>query len=90
MNALLSNAIIFHNVPDIIEIARLSAGRRGEGRSGGLAQIAPYLTEHMRRFGQYSTHELADGPDAYDPRPDVDFTPIRGDGPPADGFGQAA
>ncbi|MFF2806391.1 hypothetical protein ACFVT2_04255 [Streptomyces sp. NPDC058000] len=41
--------------------------------------------EHIRRFGEYSTHELADEPDAYDPRLDVDCTPIRGDGPPAKG-----
>ncbi|WTA49138.1 transposase (plasmid) [Streptomyces sp. NBC_00842] len=57
--------------------------------------------ESFNRFSQWvgfgnqgvfadSTHELADEPDAYDPRLDVDFTPIRGDGPPADGFGQAA
>ncbi|MFD6274919.1 Tn3 family transposase [Streptomyces sp. NPDC060209] len=55
-----------------------------------LAQVSPYLTEHIRRFGEYSTRELADEPDAYDPRLDVDFTPIRGDGPPADGFSGAA
>lgn len=35
-----------------------------------------------------STHGLADEPDAYDPHLDVDFTPIRGEGSPADGFGQ--
>ncbi|MGW0769222.1 hypothetical protein [Streptomyces sp. NPDC002676] len=56
----------------------------------GLAQVSPYLPERIRRFGEYSTHELADKPDAYDPHLDVDSTPIRGDGPPADGFSQAA
>ncbi|WP_345482866.1 Tn3 family transposase [Actinopolymorpha pittospori] len=54
------------------------------------AHISPYLTEHIRRFGEYSTHELGFEPEAYDPRLDVDLSPIRGDGPPADGFGQAA
>ncbi|WP_435243304.1 hypothetical protein [Streptomyces cucumeris] len=27
-----------------------------------LAQVSPYLTEHIRRFGEYSTHELGDEP----------------------------
>lgn len=54
------------------------------------AQVSPYLTKHIRRFGAYSTHELADEPDAYNPHLDVDFTPIRGDGPPTEGFSQAA
>jgi hypothetical protein len=44
-----------------------------------LAQVSPYLTGHIRRFGEYSTHELADEPDAYDPHLDVDFTPLRGE-----------
>ncbi|WP_432037091.1 hypothetical protein [Streptomyces cucumeris] len=55
-----------------------------------LAQVSPYLTEHIRRFGEYSTHELGDEPDAYDPRLDVDFTPPRGDEPATEGFSQAA
>jgi hypothetical protein len=32
----------------------------------------------------------ADEPDASDSHLDVDFTLIRGDGPPTDGFSQAA
>ncbi|WP_369405429.1 Tn3 family transposase [Streptomyces exfoliatus] len=32
-----------------------------------LAHISPYLTEHVNRFGEYSTHELGIQPDAYDP-----------------------
>jgi hypothetical protein len=56
-----------------------------------LAHISPYLTEHIRRFGEYSTHELGLEPEAYDPHLDVDFSPLRGDGQPeADGYGQAA
>ncbi|MFE6210121.1 Tn3 family transposase [Streptomyces sp. NPDC057889] len=56
-----------------------------------LAHISPYLTEHIRRFGEYSTHELGLQPEAYDPHLDVDFSPLRGDDPPApDGYGQAA
>ncbi len=35
-------------------------------------------------------HELGGEPDAYDPRLDVDFTPLRGDEPATEGFSQAA
>lgn len=42
--------------------------------SEDLAHISPYLTEHINRFGEYSTHELGIQPEAYDPKLDVDFT----------------
>lgn len=55
-----------------------------------LAHISPYLTEHIKRFGEYSTHELGVQPDAYDPKLDVDFTPLREQDLTAAGLGQAA
>ncbi|GAB2446746.1 hypothetical protein GCM10027162_49800 [Streptomyces incanus] len=65
-----------------------------EGPSGAAAvdapHISPYLAEHIRRFGDYSTHELGDGPAAYDPHLNVDFTSLRGPAPGAEGFGTAA
>ncbi|MFC8833316.1 Tn3 family transposase [Streptomyces griseoincarnatus] len=89
-NALLTNAVIFHNALDIAEIVR-------QLQEGGhvidpedLAHISPYLTEDIRRFGEYSTHELGIQPEAYDPHLDVDFSPLRGDNPGTDGYGQAA
>ncbi|MGW0556724.1 Tn3 family transposase [Streptomyces sp. NPDC002926] len=33
-----------------------------------LAHISPYLTEHINRFGEYSTHELGIQSEAYDPK----------------------
>ncbi|MFE0458557.1 hypothetical protein ACFW1A_04745 [Kitasatospora sp. NPDC058965] len=44
-----------------------------------LAQVSPYLTEHIKRFGEYSTHELGLTPDGYDARLDVDFSVLGGD-----------
>ncbi|MFD5039312.1 Tn3 family transposase [Streptomyces sp. NPDC058377] len=55
-----------------------------------LAHISPYLTEHINRFGEYSTHELGIQPDAYDPKLDVDFTPLREQDLAAASLGQAA
>ncbi|MER6505062.1 hypothetical protein ABT218_38665 [Streptomyces sp. NPDC001455] len=50
----------------------------------------PYLTERIRRFGEYSTHELGLEPEAYDPHLDVDLSLLRGDAPPApDGYDKA-
>ncbi|MER7779948.1 hypothetical protein ABTZ21_33890 [Streptomyces sp. NPDC096191] len=48
------------------------------------------MTEHIRRFGEYSTHELGIQPEAYDPHLDVDFSPLRGDALSTDGYGHAA
>ncbi|WP_020123596.1 Tn3 family transposase [Streptomyces canus] len=65
-NVLLTNAVIFHNALDIAEIVRKL---QEEGYVIGpedLAHIPPYLTEHIRRFGEYSTHELCIQPKAYD------------------------
>ncbi|MFF4354935.1 Tn3 family transposase [Streptomyces sp. NPDC001530] len=81
LNALLTNAVIFHNALDIAEIVRQLQEEGHVVDPEDLAHISPYLTEHIRRFGEYSTHELDLEPEAYDPHPDVDFSPLRGDGP---------
>lgn len=44
----------------------------------------------VEKFGEYSTHELGIQPDAYDPKLDVDFTPLREQDLTAAGLGQAA
>ncbi|MFD7162889.1 hypothetical protein [Streptomyces violascens] len=58
------------------------------------ARPALAMTEHWPSTSAASANaplrQLADEPDAYDPYLDVDFSPIRSNGPPADGFGQAA
>ncbi|MFI5875086.1 Tn3 family transposase [Streptomyces sp. NPDC051445] len=83
--------IIFHEAGDIAEVARQLQGKGQIVDSEGLAHISPYLTEHVRRFGEYSTLELGLQPEAYGPHLNVDFGPLRGDGPPGpSGYGQAA
>jgi TnpA family transposase len=76
-NALLTNAVIFHNALDIAEIVRQLLEEGWEIDPEALAHISPYLTEHIKRFGEYSTHELGIEPEAYDPKLDVDFTLLR-------------
>ncbi|NXY96501.1 hypothetical protein HYE82_19320 [Streptomyces sp. BR123] len=50
----------------------------GESDPEDLAHMSPYLTEHTKRFGAYSTHELGIEPVVYDPKLNVDFTLLRG------------
>lgn len=44
-----------------------------------LAQLSPYLTEHIPYFGEYSTRELGIAPDDYDAHLDVDFSALGKD-----------
>ncbi|MFF9570430.1 Tn3 family transposase [Streptomyces sp. NPDC014685] len=89
-NALLTNVVIFHNALDIAEIVRQLLEEGWTIEPGDLAHISPYLTEHINRFGEYSTHELGIQPEAYDPKLDVDFTRLRDQGLTAAGLRQAA
>jgi hypothetical protein len=47
--------------------------RAGRSTPDDLAQVLPYLTEQVKRFGEYSTHELGIQPEKYDLKLDVDF-----------------
>jgi hypothetical protein len=73
-------AVIFHNALDIAEIVRQLLEEGWEIDPEDLAHISPYLTEHINRFGEYSIHELGIQPEAYDPKLEVDFTPLREQG----------
>ncbi len=82
--------VIFHNALDIAEIVRQLLEEGWQIEPKDLAQISPYLTEHINRFGEYPTHELGIQPEAYDPRLDVDFTVLRGDAPTSESYSPAA
>ncbi|MFE4255789.1 Tn3 family transposase [Streptomyces sp. NPDC056910] len=75
---------------DIAEIVRQLLEEDWEIDPENLAHISPYLTEHIKRFGEYSTHELGIQPEAYDPKLNVDFTQLRDHDLRAAGLGQAA
>ncbi|MEU0114062.1 Tn3 family transposase [Streptomyces bobili] len=81
--------MIFHNALDIAEIVRQLLEEGWEIDPEVLAQVSPYLTEHIKRFGEYSTHELGIQPEAYETKLDVDFTQLREQEPAASGFGTA-
>ncbi|GAB3106023.1 hypothetical protein GCM10027160_01080 [Streptomyces calidiresistens] len=70
------------------------AGRLTEGahphRSTRRRSPPGYPTGHINRFGEHGTRELGVRPEAYDPKPDVDFTPLREQAPTATGLPRAA
>ncbi|WP_406356922.1 Tn3 family transposase [Streptomyces sp. NBC_01635] len=72
--SLLANLVIFHNTLDIADVVRQLQAEGQVVDPLDLAQISPYLTEHIMRFGEYSTHELGVTPDDYDAHLDVDFS----------------
>ncbi|MCX4768630.1 MULTISPECIES: Tn3 family transposase [unclassified Streptomyces] len=78
-NSLLTNTVIFHNTLDIADIVRELQAEGWKIEPEDLAEISPYLTEHIMRFGEYSTHELSDAPEAYEVHLDVDFTQLDPD-----------
>ncbi|MER6121314.1 Tn3 family transposase [Streptomyces sp. NPDC001795] len=75
-NALLTNDLLTELVAEFPQVSDLVA-EGWEIDPEDLAQVSPYLTDHIKRFGEYSTHELGIEPEAYDPKLDVDFTPLR-------------
>ncbi|MGW6847043.1 hypothetical protein [Streptomyces sp. NPDC054958] len=81
-NALLTNAVIFHNALDIAEIVRrLQEGRLRHRPRGP----DPYLGVPDRArppLRRVLPHELGFVLEAYDPHLDVDFRPLRGDARP--------
>jgi hypothetical protein len=89
-HALLTNAVILHNALDIAEIVRQLPEEGWTIEPEELDHISPYLTEHINRFGEYSTHELGIRSEAYDPKVDVDFTQLREENLTSESSGRAA
>jgi len=73
-NSLLANLVVFHTAVDMMEVVRGLIAEGWQVTAEDLAQLSPYLTAHIRRFGAYATDELHIPPDAFDPAlADVDF-----------------
>jgi hypothetical protein len=71
-NSLLCNLIVFHIAIDMMEVIRQLVAERWQVTAE--AQLSPYLTSHILRFGAYATDELHIPPDVFDPALDeVDF-----------------
>ncbi|MFJ3921574.1 Tn3 family transposase [Streptomyces sp. NPDC090022] len=75
--SLLANLLIFHNTLDIADAVRQLQAEGEVMDPLDLAQISPYPTEHVNRFGVYSTHGRGSAPEDYDTRLDVDFSVLQ-------------
>jgi TnpA family transposase len=70
-NSLLANCAIFHTALDMTAVIRelIAEGRRVDRDE--LASTAPYITERIKRFGEYPLDGLIDPPEAFDPHLDL-------------------
>lgn len=57
-NSLLCNLIVFHTAIDMMEVIRKMVAEGWQVTAEDLAQLSPYLTSHILRFGAYATDEL--------------------------------
>jgi TnpA family transposase len=65
-NSLLANCVVFHTALDITEVIRELIAEGWGITAEQLAQLSPYITEHINRFGIYPTDDLAIKPAAFD------------------------
>ena len=66
-NSLLANCAIFHTALDMTTVIRelVTEGRQVD--RDDLATMAPYITERIKRFGEYPLDGLDTPPEAFDP-----------------------
>ncbi|MFB7609944.1 hypothetical protein [Streptomyces gardneri] len=70
------------------EVRLVTDGDLGGGITDAADVIA--MVARLQRFGEHSTHELGIQPEAYDPKLDVDFAPLRDQDLTTVGLDQAA
>ncbi len=66
-NTLLANCVIFHTALDITAVLRQLASEGWSVTPGALSDLSPYITERIKRFGEYATDGLTEPPAAFDP-----------------------
>ena len=70
-NALVANCVIFHTTLDMMAAVRQLIAEGWTVASEDLAAMSPFITERIKRFGEYSLDDLAHPPEAFDPRLDL-------------------
>ena len=58
---------MFHTAIDMMEVIRQLVAEGWQVTAEDLAQLSPYLTSYILRFGAYATDELHIPPDVFDP-----------------------
>ena len=70
-NSLLANCVIFHTALDMTAVIRQLAQEGWSVTPATLAALSPYITERIKRFGEYATDGLTIPPAAFDARLDL-------------------
>ena len=70
-NSLLANCVIFHTTLDMTTVVRQLLAEGFPVDPDDLATMAPYLTEGIKRFGEYALDGLSEEPEAFDPHLDL-------------------
>ena len=66
-NSLLANCAIFHTTLDMTVVIRQLIAEGWIVDLDDLASTSPYITERVKRFGEYPIEGLTDPPEAFDP-----------------------
>jgi hypothetical protein len=66
-NTLLANCVIFHTALDMTAVLRQLAQEGWTVTPAAIADLSPYITERIKRFGEYATDGLTIAPAAFDP-----------------------
>ncbi len=66
-NSLLANCVIFHTALDMTTVLRRLIAEGATDDLDDLATISPYITERIKRFGEYPLDGLDDPPEEFDP-----------------------
>lgn len=67
-NSLVANCVIFHTALDMTGAVRQLVAEGWIIEPGDLAALSPYITERIKRFGDYVIDNLTIPPEAFDPR----------------------
>ncbi|MCA1700294.1 MAG: transposase, partial [Actinobacteria bacterium] len=70
-NTLLANCVIFHTALDMTAVLRQLAQEGWPVTPAAIADLSPYITERIKRFGEYATDGLSEPPAAFDPHLDL-------------------
>lgn len=66
-NSLVANCVIFHTALDMTTVLRQMVSEGWTIEPGDLSGLSPYLTERIKRFGDYAIDDLTNPPEAFDP-----------------------
>ena len=72
-NSLLANCVTFHNAIDLTIVLRDLRADGFDVRPEDIANLSPYMTGPIQRFGDYNTDSIRHPPDDFDPH--FDLTP---------------